>query len=371
MSEAVQVFVRAARLAAGLSQEALAARAGISRQAYLAVESGRATPSTEVALRLARALGRSVEELFRLPGESDEVEAEVVDGALPPERAVRVRLARVNERLLAWPLLGTRGLARIIPRADGLARAAGPGHGWVRLLVDPGRLARTVVAVGCDPALALVAEHLRRRAQVELLWSEAGSRAALEALARGQAHLAGCHLRDPTSGAFNLPFVRQLVPFSCTVVSFAVWEQGLLVAPGNPKGLRGIEDLARPGIRLANREPGSGSRALLDAELDRLHLPGSTIAGYETGLPGHLAVAEAVALGLADVGIAIRAAANALGLDFIPLEEERYDLVVPNVHLDHPGVQALLEALKRRGLRTQIEALGGYDLHDMGSLRAA
>src|SRR5438477_12220011 len=168
MSQSLEVFIRAVRLAAGLSQEALAARAGVSRQAYLAIESGRAVPSTEVSLRLARALGRSVEDLFRLSESPDEVQVEVVGGALRPDAPTRVRLARVNERLLAWPLAGARGVARAIPRADGLAHPDASGRARARLLLDPGRLSRTVVAVGCDPALALVAEHLRRRAQVEL-----------------------------------------------------------------------------------------------------------------------------------------------------------------------------------------------------------
>jgi putative molybdopterin biosynthesis protein len=193
----------------------------------------------------------------------------------------------------------------------------------------------------------------------------------LGALARGEAHVAGSHLHDAASGGFNLPFVRRMVPMPCTVVAFSVWEEGLVLAPGNPLGVRAVEDLARPGLRLVNREPGSGSRSLLDAELEAVGISGASIPGYGTTLPGHLAVSEAVALGLADVGVAIRAAANALGLDFVPLRQERYDLVIPNTHLDHPGVLALLDALKRRSLRTQIEALGGYDVSVMGSLHAA
>ncbi len=367
---AIETYVRAARLAAGLSQEALAVRAGISRQAYLAVESGRATPSTEIALRLARALGRSVEDLFRLHDAAEEVSAELV-GATLPSAATRVRLARIHDRLLAWPLVGTDGLLRMLPRADGVALPGAPGKAQVKLLVDPGRLNRTVVVAGCDPATSLIAEHLRRRAQIELAWVNAGSRAALQALARGEAHVAGCHLHDDASGASNLPFVHELVPFPCSVVTFTVWDEGLVVAPGNPKQLTRVEDLARADVRVANREAGSGSRALLDSELARLGIPSQYLRGYEVTVPGHLAVAEAVSLGLADAGVAIRAAANALGLDFISLRQERYDLVVPNSHLDHPGIQALIDSLKRPSLRAQVEALGGYDVSEMGTPRAA
>jgi putative molybdopterin biosynthesis protein len=358
--------LRQARLAAGLSQEALARAVGISRQAYAAAESGAAVPSTEIALRLARVLGTTVEALFALP----EADRPVLEADLVGNEAVqepqRVRLLRVGGRLLARPLAGAAALPGL-PWADGIARPAPerPWRVWVELLGEQPPAEHAIVVLGCDPAMALLAAVLRSRG-VEMVCFEAASRAALEGLARGEAHVAGCHLLDTETGQYNAPWISRLVPFGCTVVGFAVWEQGLMVAPGNPLQIRDVAALARPGVRLVNREPGAGARALLDLCLAQARIDPSTLDGYERLASGHLAVAEAVRAGLADVGVGVRAAALAKGLDFIPLGQERYDLVVPNHFLDLPGVTALLDALRRPDLRQQVESLGGYDIAPMG-----
>ena len=151
-------------------------------------------------------------------------------------------------------------------------------------------------------------------------------------------------------------------------MTFAVWEQGLLVAPGNPRGIRRAGDLARPDIRLVNREAGSGARALLDAELARAGLTPADARGYEAAVGSHLAVAEAIAAGLADAGVGIRAAAQALGLGFVALAEERYDLVIPRAFSEQPPVQALLDTLRSPLFRLEVEALGGYDVSRMGDV---
>jgi molybdate-binding protein len=228
------------------------------------------------------------------------------------------------------------------------------------------------VAVGCDPAAALLADHLRERyPSFDLAWQGGGSTAALEAVARGEAHLAGCHLLDPVSGQYNLPFVRELFGERADLVTFAVWEQGFIVAAGNPAGIGGAGDLARPELRLVNREAGTGARALLDSQLATVGLSPREVAGYGRIVSSHLAVAEAIAAGLADVGIGVRAAAQALGLGFLPLAEERYDLVIPHVFFELAPVQALLETLYSPLFRLEVEALGGYDVRSMGTHVAA
>ena len=257
-------------------------------------------------------------------------------------------------------------MPRGLQRADGLAWPECAGHASVELL-GTAVPRPTLVALGCDPAVALVADELARERGIDLFWTETGSQAALMGLAQGEAHVAGCHLLDEASGIYNRPWVELLVPFPCELVGFAIWEQGLLVAPGNPLELHGVADLVRSNLRFVNREPGSGSRALLDSLLSRAGLPGPVIHGYDTLLPGHLAVAEAVAEGLADAGVGVRAAAVAYDLGFVPLGEERYDLVVPRHFLDVPAVQALLDHLARPNLRAQVEALGGYDVATMGA----
>lgn len=367
--ERVESQVRERRIAAGLSQQALAERAGLTRQAVSAIEAGRYLPNTAVALRLARALGCPVEELFRLPDVPPRVRADLVGDVSAGDR--RVQVARVGGRLLARPLAGASGP---LTPADGLLVEATPGGrgAMVDLLVDPEVIEHTVVVLGCDPALSLLSAHLSRRyPSLRLLWTHAGSLAALRGLARGEAHAAGTHLRDPETGEYNLPFVRrELAGRRLHVVTLTEWQQGLIVARGNPRGIAGPADLARPDITIVNREPGSGSRAMLDAALRAAGVVPEQVRGYARELPTHLAVAEAVASGAADVGPGIAAAARALGLDFLPLQEERYDLVIPTDYLDAPAVQALLEIAVHPGYRAEVEALGGYDSSRAGSIVA-
>lgn len=361
MTTRLSTTLRAERAARRLSQEKLASLAGVSRQAYAAIEAGRSGPSAEVALRLARALGTTVEALFSLAGER-EIEAELVGGR--GRGTMRVRVAHLAGRAHAYPLRGGSGHAW--ERADGIAKPLAGGRARVEL-VDDRPAPPDLVVMGCDPSFALVAETLRRRRSIETLWVHGGSRAGLEALARGAAHVAGIHLYDSGTGEYNEPWIRRLVPFPCTRVGFATWEQSLLVGAGNPLGIRGVGDLGRAGVRLLNREPGSGSRALLDARLEESGVPAAAVAGYESATAGgHLAVAEAVSSGLADVGVGIRAAGLAFDLTCLPLAEERYDLVVPDHFLDLPAVQALIDALRSRSLRAQVELLGGYDGSGMG-----
>ena len=367
---ALDVLLRAARLRSGLSQGELAARAGVTRQAISAIEAGKAVPTTAVALKLARALGHRVDELFRLVDELPSVCAQLVGGeAQPAEAPLRVQVADIGGRLVAHPLVGTDGAVLTLPRANGLIRAAAAGKREARvdLFDDRERLSRTVVAVGCDPAMGLLADHLRRRhPTTELAWRGGSSLAALEAVARGEAHLAGTHLLDSASGQYNLPFARRLLGDDVRLVTFAVWEQGIIVAAENKRGVHQAVDLARPGVKIVNRESGSGARALLDVELTKAGLQPGAVEGYDTIVGSHLAAAEAVAAGLADAAIGVRVAARALGLGFVPLAHERYDLAIPARFVDLAPVHALLETLTSPLFRLEVEALGGYDVGPMG-----
>ena len=380
----LDVLLRAARAQLGISQAELAHRACVTRQAVSAIESGKAVPTMAVALRLARVLGRRVDDLFRLVDELPIVSAELLDAPdLPDEEAVRVQVANVGGRLVARPLTGAAGVVLTLPRANGIVRprgltAASPSAGQpqrpvqVELFADPSRLESTLVAVGCDPAPSLLAEHLRRRhPTVELVWQGGNSLQALESVGRGEAHLAGTHLFDPATGVYNVPFARRLLGPDVRLVTFAVWEQGLMLAPGNPKSVEHVGDLTRPGVRMANREAGSGARALMDAQLAQFGLRPEQVEGYSTVVRSHLAAAEAVAAGLADAAVGVRAAALALGLSFLPLAKERYDLAIPDRFFELPSVQALLETLTSPLFRLEVEALGGYDVSPMGTVVAA
>lgn len=357
------VHVRARRQALGMTQQQLAERAGISRQTLVAIEAGRLAPSVTVALRLARALGCAVDDLFGL-AEPPLLEAQLALGerwAVPIPS--RVRLARVGETLIAWPARDETG------EAEGLVREREGDRVRVELLVDPGALERSLVLAGCDPALAMLAAHLRRwHRDLRVVWVPVGSRAALWALAQGWAHVAGTHLWDPETGEFNLPEVRrQLAGRRVAVITLSHWVEGLGIAPGNPKRIRSVDDLARPDVTLVNREPGSGSRLVLDAYVRDAGLDPGSLRGYDRELPSHRAVAEAIAGRLADAGPLALPVARSYGLSFLPLLEERYDLVVPLDFLDWPSVRDLLELLASRAVRRELEA-NGYATRESGKL---
>ena len=363
--------LKRARSNVGLTQEELARQAGISRQAYSSLESGNANPSTEVALRLAQALGERFEALFFLPSRASETEkAELIGdspaGSLPSGTFQRTRLFRVGQRLLARPLAGPDNARHAVVAAEGLIVSQEEGGVVSVQPFDQEEVdSPTLAMLGCDPAVGLLEAGLRSRG-VSLVAGEEGSHQALLRLARGEAHVAGCHLLDVATGTYNSSWVRQLVPFPCTLVTFASWQQGLIVAFANPKQLQGVPDLANPGIRLVNRQAGSGSRALLDRALTAAGIPVAEVDGYAQEETGHLAVAAAVASGNADVGVGVKAAAVAMGLDFLPLEEERYDLVIPDHFLDEGPVQALLDLLRSPSLHRRVESLGGYEVSNMG-----
>ena len=358
--------LKSARVSAGLSQAALAMKAGVSRQAYVAIEGGKSVPSTEVSLRLARALGCSVESVFSLPAEDEgTVTAEMTPASPPSALPSRVQLFNVGGRRFARPLLGRNSTSYTMAPADGIAMGTTSPDGVSVRLLAPLEEAETLVLAGGDPAIPFLSRDLALR-NFRMVRLGEDSNTALRYLAGGMAHVAGCHLFDEDTGQYNVPWVRRRAPFPCSVITFAIREQGLIMAAGNPKGVSGVGDLSRPDILFINREEGSGSRALMDRLVARAGLGGEMIRGYERSVEGHLAVADAVATGLADAGIGVRSAAEARGLGFVSLGQERYDFVIPNHFMDLTAVQAFIETLKQPYPRRQVEALGGYDVSPMG-----
>ena len=372
-TSSLQNNLKQTRTSAGLTQGELAGQVGISRQAYSSLESGQSTPSTEVAIRLAHRLGGRVESLFYLPEQPPvAIDAELVsrtsfDTSLnsPDQRA---RIFRVGQKLLARPLSGPENTRHAVVAAEGLIVPTPGAHGGVVTVqpFDPDEVdSPTLAMLGCDPAVGFLETGLRAKG-VALVAGEESSRQALMGLANGEAHVAGCHLLDDATGTYNSAWVRQRVPFPCTLVTFASWQQGLIIAYGNPKQINGEADLGIPGVRLVNRQAGSGSRDLLDRALANAGISTENIEGYDREEWGHLAVAAAVASGTADVGIGVKAAAVAMGMEFIPIEEERYDLVIPDHFLSETSVQVLLDLLRRPTLHRRVESLGGYDASQMG-----
>lgn len=291
---------------------------------------------------------------------------------------VRVRLGRVAGRLVATPLPRGAGALTSLVRADGLAviPAGQDGHHagsnvQVHLLRGLDEIDRTIVAIGShDLVIDLAASALRGiDPAVTLTSSIVGSLAGLHALRDGLCHVAGTHLLDPDTGEYTLPYLpRVLGDVEVTVVRLVHREQGLIVVPGNPLEIIGIADLRRPGLRYVNRQPGAGTRVLLDHELRRRGIEPGDVAGYRREARTHLAVAAAVAAGRADAGLGILAAARAHGLDFVPVTQEPYDLVLTPETYESALLAPLWTLLADPHFHAKIATLGGYSSAETGHL---
>jgi molybdate-binding protein/DNA-binding XRE family transcriptional regulator len=363
--------LRGLREARGLTQIALAERVSISRQSLSAIEAGRADPSVSLALRLASTLECRVEDLFAAAPVTEQLRA-VKAGTAVPVRGTptRLALAFLRERWVAHPLAVGEPSA-LQYAADGLSLGRAGEHGSrirVELLHPAAEAKETVVLLGCAPALGLLVQRLNRsKGAGRFLWLERTSTAALDGLRRGFAHVAGVHMADGASAHANVPAVRRHVPRArLTLVTLARWQAGLVLRAGNPLRVRGVGDLARPRLRLAGREPGAGARLLLEQRLRAAKLAPARLLRAALELHGHLQVAQAVALGAADVGVAIEHAAIAHGLAFEPLAEERFDLVLPYALLQDARIARMLDVLTGAAFRRELDALGGYDTSECG-----
>lgn len=337
-----------------MTQQELADRAGVTRQTISGIESGLYGPGVEVGLRLARALGCRVDDLFELQDAVAETQA--VGVGLNHPGLVRVALGAIGGRTVARPLSGLGAYRWATAAAHGIARVPGAGATVpVRLIPGGGP---GVFLAGCDPALGLLAAHIRRGAgRVEAFWWEAGNTGAVAQLVGREVHAAAVH--RPTGGD------ERQVPFALARFRIARWEMGWIVPAGNPQGFRGAADLLSD-ASLANREPGSGARALLDRLLHEAGVPVSRVRGYGREFPGHAEVAEAVALGIAAAGIGSGVAAVERGLDFLPVTAEVCDLWLPQETVGDPAVAAVLEALNSGAFRADLAGFGPYDTEKVG-----
>lgn len=314
------------------------------------------------------------------PPERPKLSAQISRKLLSPlgeDEFVRVTLGRVDERLIATPLSRGAGLVSALMRADGLAHIPRFAEGLhagaevtVELLRDPSAIEQTLVAIGShDLALDLLASHMRRFAPgARLSSANVGSLGGLMALKRRDAHIAGTHLLDEATGSYNRPFIERLLPDEeLVLVHLAYREQGFILPVGNPLGLQELRDLLRPEVRFINRQKGSGTRVLLDYQLQQQGLDSSSIVGYEREAFTHMAVAAAILSGSANVGLGIFAAARALGLAYVPLFSERYDLAIPRRHWASSRLDPLRRTLADPAYQAAVAALGGYDVAQMGS----
>jgi putative molybdopterin biosynthesis protein len=323
--------------------------------------------------------------LLRMQGlpepEPEEVQAylsQKVPSKLGVEEFIRVNLGRVGERIIATPLPRGAGSITSLTKAAGFLRIPDTVEGVtedepqrVTLLTSRKGIERTLVVVGShDITLDVIANLMKKYdPETALASTNVGSLGGLLALRKGNAHLSGSHLLDTGTGDYNTSYIRRYLPgVEVRLVTLVYREQGLIVARGNPRGITGLRDLHRPDLSFVNRQAGSGTRILLDWRLKQLGIDPRRINGYEREEYTHMAVAVDVLSGTADVGMGIYAAARALGLDFLPVITERYDLVIPAVHFEGPLVRTLLRIIISEEFKNQVMALGGYDVRETGTL---
>jgi len=352
---------RLARLARGLSQGALADMAGVTRQSISGIESGRWSPSLEVALALASALDTSVEDLF---GAAPELPALTARLAAPASPSTRLLLSVIDGAPVGYPLVGDYGFVPGFRPAHAYATITRPSGAGSLIATQPIAISRPSVAIaGCDPALALLAGPLERhRPPAGLVWWACNNTAGRRLLEAGAVHAAAVHRRvgepPPRRGEHE-------------IVGFAAWREGLVVSSTHTGSVHCLADALELGLRLVNREPGSEARRLLDMALDELGAKPAALPGYETSCGGHLLVASSVAAGLGDIGVASEPAALAYGLGFLPWQEEICELHIPRSLLGTQEIRALLDVLAGSELPAQLAAISGYDTGPCGKVSEA
>lgn len=302
-----------------------------------------------------------------------------VASSLGQEEFLRVKLGCVGENIIATPIHRGAGALMSLVRADGILRIPALSEGLaigsvvdVELLRSQSEIENTIVCIGShDNTLNVLSNSLRKRfPMLSLSSAHVGSLGGLMAIKRGEAHLSGTHLLDEETGEYNTPFIRRLLPEKKIILINLVYrEQGLLVPKGNPKNIKGFEDLLRDDVTFINRQAGSGTRLLTDKHLRELGIDPKNVKGYTHEEYTHMGVASAVLTGIADTGLAILASAKALDLDFIPLAKERYDLAIPEEFYKIDMMQKLLSIIREdKEFREHVLSLGGYDISDMGKV---
>ena len=289
---------------------------------------------------------------------------------------IRVAVGIVGDKVLAAPLSRGAGVITSLVQADGIAIIPSGTQGMeagekvqVHLYRSKAEIERTILSIGShDLTLDLMAQFMSAHER-RLVSANVGSQGGLVALKRGEAHFAGSHLLDPKTGEYNISYIRQYMPdLPVKVVALVGREQGLLVKKGNPKGIKSLEDLTRHDVQFVNRQRGAGTRVLLDYHLNLMTILQSSIEGYQQEEYTHLGVAASIASGRADCGLGIAAAAQALDLDFVPMFQERYDLVIPKPFADGELLAPLFDLLTDSAFRKAVSQLVGYDVSVMGTI---
>ncbi len=302
-----------------------------------------------------------------------------IPSKLGSEEFVRANIGKVGNLIIATPLPRSAGSITTLTRAEGIIRIPSFSEGInqdeeikAELLVDEEELVNTIVVIGShDITIDILADEIRNLTgrNVRISSGNVGSLGGLIAIKKGICHFAGSHLLDTQTGEYNVSYIRRyLKGINVSLFHLVLREQGFIIQKNNPKGIKGIVDLTRNDISFVNRQAGSGTRILLDYNLTRAGIKAESIKGYDHEEFTHMSVAVDVLSGAADCGMAIYAAAKALNLDFIPMDTEQYDLVIPTDFLKDPNIQAVLNTIRSQRFRDRVTALGGYDPSKSGEL---
>lgn len=353
--------VQSIRERLGLSQAELARRAGLSRQVVNMVERGHIVPSVLTALALAEGLECTVADIFAKP--KAETPLDVTLSPTVYSQQGPVRLAAVGSRWIAIPVAASESAG--FGEADGQMISRQGNAAAVKPLLPEAQLRANLLVAGCDPALGIVRD-LWKRNNIEgnVRWQNLSSTAAVKALAAGEAHIAGVHFPDEAAERRVLSTLGMEV----AMVRFAQWEQGWMLRRGNPLGFRSVEDLASNRVRFLNRVDGSGSRLLLDGLLHKAGVSPTLVPLYASVAASHFDCAAAIREGRADVAMGLRAVAESFDLDFLPVQEVSFNLIIPQTLMDFAPVGKLLNLLLNRTFRKQLDGLPGYATAETGKL---
>ena len=306
----------------------------------------------------------------------DAVVSRRVVSSLKYREYIRVKVGKVEDKLIATPLSRGAGVTMSLVKADGLMIIPKHSEGYeagetvsVELTRDMSMIENTIVSIGShDLIMDYIASLLEKKetlsgdGKVHLSSAHVGSMGGILALSRGEAHIAPIHLLDEETGEYNVSYIQKyLGSRKITLVKGVKRQQGFMVAKGNPKSICAVEDLARAGITFVNRQKGSGTRILTDYLLKKAGIDRDCIRGYERDMTTHMAVAAAVSAGTADAGVGVFSAARAMGLDFIPIGFEEYDFAIPEQFMETGMIRAFLEVLQSGDFKKILEELGGYE----------
>ena len=343
----------------GYTQSQLADMLGIKRQAVYDIESGRYLPNTLIALRLAKILDVAVEDIFQ-EKLAELTNVKLVEEALPESSLV---IVKIRDKSIGFPLKSEEVLNGGIRSAIGRYL----GNGNVRLFKNENLIENTAALLGCDPAFGILSSYLSA-SDASMYCRFASSEKAVESLAAGYAHMAGIHVQGSGKQGLNVDFARRFMKRQkFGIITFADYEEGLVVAKGNPFEINSYADLVNPKVRFVNREAGAAVRLHLEDTLKEMGIPFEAVNGFDKHVYSHADGAQLVKYGLADAALGLRVLTKIYEVDFVPVSAVRCDLVIPVDLWDFKPVRLLADILQTKKFRMELQSIADYNTDNTGN----